>query len=160
MSVSKRLKICSLLTWVVFALGLLVLLEAAIGKLLEPSAGAVSFTSSKPRLFPVLLASGLILVGVAEFILKREHLSARVTLTDAVYYKSFAVSALVMLFYAATFEWLGFMISSSIAMLLLSLSGYRRLRLVPLLLAMMLPAALYMLMVYLLGVYLPGGMIL
>lgn len=159
MSITQFIKSRSLLAWITLALGSLVFFEILIVQPHPSPVGLNSNTFWKPWLFPLMLAFGLILVGITELFTKREYRFRSKTFSPKVSYGTFPVTILIMFIYVATFESLGFMVASSIAMLLLAIVGYRRLRVTPLILAIVLPALLYFLMVHLLGVYLPDGVI-
>lgn len=149
----------SLLTWFALALGALVLIETVVVALHPPPSGLASITYSRPWLFPLMLALGITLVGIAELFTKTEYRPGRTLFSLRISGGAFPASILIMFLYAATFESVGFMISSSIAMLLLAMVGHRRLSVTTFFLAILLPAVLYFLMVHLFGVYLPDGVI-
>ena len=159
MSIIRFVKSRSLLAWITLVLGSIVLFEIVSVALHSPSSGLASISYSRPWLFPLMVALGLILVGITELFTKKEYRPVTTFFSLSVSGGAFPFSVFIMLLYAATFEPLGFVVSSSIAMLMLAIVGHRRLRATPLLLAIFLPATLYFFMVHFLGVYLPDGVI-
>ncbi len=147
----------SLLAWGQFITGVAIVVALLFDQEKLNSTGQ-AFAAYKPWVFPLFCAMGLILIGGFELVTKTHVNPAKYDKPNVYSYRAGVGTFAIMLIFAASFEILGFVVSSFIAMTLLSVFAGARNWFQIFIFASLLPTLLYVLMVYIMGVSLPAGL--